>query len=526
MMHEESALPSGWELSTIGEVATVNPPLPESAVEDQDLVTFLPMRAVEPMTNRFDASEQRPWRDVKKGYVRFQDGDVLFAKITPCMENGKIVLVKGLTNTTGAGSTEFHVLRARVSVSPLFLTYYVLQEQFRRDAQRRMTGTAGQLRVPSSFMEEASIPVAPLPEQRRIVEAIETQLTRLDAAIAALERVKKALKRYRASVLKAAVEGRLVPTEAELARREGRTYEPASVLLERILKERRRRWEEAELAKMTAAGKLPKDEGWKKKYTEPVAPNTTDLPDLPEGWCWAALSQLSWDASYGSSVKCSYAASGVPVLRIPNVVKGRIALDDVKFAAGPLTLTLANRDELSPGDFLVIRTNGSRNLIGRAAVLVEPLKQVHYFASYLIRLRLVPGFAWRWLLEFWHSSTTRIRLEAEAASSAGQYNVSLKVLARQPIALPPLVEQTRLLAEIDQLNSATQAANDIVEASLNRSHRLRQSILKWAFEGKLVPQDPTDEPASVLLERIKAERQQAQFASTPVRGPNRKRKTA
>ena len=125
----------------------------------------------------------------------------------------------------------------------------------------------------------SEIPIAPLPEQRRIVEEIETQFTRLDDAVAALQRVKANLKRYRASVLKAACEGRLVPTEAELARAEGRDYEPADVLLQRILAERRAKWEADELAKMVAKGKPPKDDRWKAKYKEPQPPDTSDLPE-------------------------------------------------------------------------------------------------------------------------------------------------------------------------------------------------------------------------------------------------------
>ena len=141
--------------------------------------------------------------------------------------------------------------------------------------------------VDTTLLQDFRLPVAPGAEQRRIVAAIESYFTRLDDAVATLARVQRNLKRYRASVLKAAVEGRLVPTEAELARAEGRSYEPASVLLTRILAERRRRWEEAELAKMKAKGKAPKDDKWKEKYVEPVAPDTSELPELPEGWCWA-----------------------------------------------------------------------------------------------------------------------------------------------------------------------------------------------------------------------------------------------
>src|SRR5207253_1976546 len=141
----------------------------------------------------------------------------------------------------------------------------------RRQADELIHGV-GRPRLGLRWLKTLQFPLAPLPEQHRIVEGIESYFSRLDDAVATLERVQRNLKRYRASVLKAAVEGRLVPTEAELARAEGRDYEPASVLLERILAERRRRWQEAD---------------GRGKYHEPVAPNTAELPELPEGWCWA-----------------------------------------------------------------------------------------------------------------------------------------------------------------------------------------------------------------------------------------------
>jgi type I restriction enzyme S subunit len=160
-----------------------------------------------------------------------------------------------------------------------------------QEAMRQRTGGSTRDSLNLRDLRLIEVPIAPSSEQRRIVSAIESYFTRLDDATATLERVQRNLERYRASVLKAAVEGRLVPTEAELAREEGRDYEPASVLLERILLERRRRWEEAELAKLRAKGKEPKGDAWKGKYTEPVEPDTSGLPELPEGWCWASLDQ-------------------------------------------------------------------------------------------------------------------------------------------------------------------------------------------------------------------------------------------
>ena len=200
---------------------------------------------------------------------------MLFAKITPCMENGKIAIAKGLTNGCGCGSTEFHVLRPHEGLSRDFLNYFLLQDEFRREAQRNMAGTVGQLRVPAAWLSEAPILLPPLPEQRRIVAAVETQFARLDASVAALRRAQANLRRYRASVLKDACEGRLVPAEAELARSEGREYEPAAVLLERVLAQRRARWQSQE-----------KRRG---KYREPSAPDASALPQLPEGWAWATV---------------------------------------------------------------------------------------------------------------------------------------------------------------------------------------------------------------------------------------------
>lgn len=157
----------------LGDICEINPRLPrEHGLEDDSGVSFVPMAAVSEVSGTIVSATLRRYAEVKKGYTAFADGDVLFAKITPCMENGKAALASGLAGGRGFGSTEFHVLRARKSVLPEWIYYFVRREPFRREAKRSFTGTAGQQRVPTSFLQEALVPVPPLEEQRRIVDLL------------------------------------------------------------------------------------------------------------------------------------------------------------------------------------------------------------------------------------------------------------------------------------------------------------------------------------------------------------------
>ena len=358
----------------------------------------------------------------------------------------------------------------------------------------------------------ATIPfaLAPLREQRRIVAEIEKQFTRLDAAETALRRVEANLKRYRASVLKAACEGKLVPTEAELAEAGGRDYEPVDQLLERILAERRPRWESQ-----------AKKRG---KYKEPAPPDVSNLPQLPEGWAYATVEQIIIRSEYGTSVKCNYEADGVPVLRIPNVVAGDIDLFDIKFATQPVPMDA--QSALQVGDVLMCRTNGSVSLVGRTAVVRAEFDVFHSFASYLLRFRFAETQVLpRWFHTIADSQLGRSIIELNAASSAGQHNVNLKLIHGMIIPLPPLAEQRRIVAEVERQLSVIQQAEATVEASLKRVGRLRQSILLRAFCGQLVPQDLDDEPASELLERIRAEREAAPAAAASGGRKTRRRRS-
>ena len=511
MSTAKDALPTSWAIATIGGSCVVNPGSFLDPVGADYHVSFVPMAAVEARTGRIDLSRVRPYGEVSKGYTRFSEGDVLFAKITPCMENGKVAIAKGLTNGCGCGSTEFHVLRTHEVLSQDFLQFFLLQDEFRKEAQRNMAGTAGQLRVPAAWLSEATLPLPPLAEQRRIVAEIETQFTRLDASVAALRRAQANLKRYRASVLKDACEGRLVPTEAELASSEGREYEPAAVLLEHILAERRARWESQE-----------KRRG---KYKEPSNPDTTALPELPEGWVWATVDQLGalgvqsvLTGPFGTSLgREDFVSEGTPVLTIGCLTFDGINLEKAVFVTNEKAQELS-RYCLEKEDILFSRMA----TVGRAG-MVESQFSGSLFNYHLMRLRLnTLALLPHYLLTYVRGSSAVKRYLTEINHGATRDGINTSQLLSMPIPLPPLAEQRRIVAEVERRLSVVQRAEATVEASLTRAERLRQSILKQAFSGRLVPQDPDDEPASVLLERIRAERE-AQAKGTG-KGKSGKRK--
>ena len=375
----------------------------------------------------------------------------------------------------------------------------------------------------SKTIAEIPLPLPPRQEQARLVEAIESYFTRLDDAVATLERVQRNLKRYRASVLKAAVEGRLVPTEADLARAEGRDYEPASVLLERILAERRHRWEEVELAKMNAKGKLPKDDKWKAKYKEPVVPDLADLPELPGGWCWTTVDQLAsgepnslTDGPFGSNLKTAhYTESGPRVVRLQNIGDGEFI--DARAHISEEHFEELSKHRILTGD-LVVASLGET--LPRACIIPATLGRAIVKADCL---RLAPDSRLsdpRYVLIALNAQPTRSRTES-LIHGVGRPRIGLTLLRQVTVPLPPRAEQERAVGEAARLLSIEENSINALELVLTRCGNFRQSILKWAFEGRLVDQDPTDEPASRLLERIQAERESTN--GHPRRSPRRPR---
>ena len=336
--------------------------------------------------------------------------------------------------------------------------------------------------IPRKQLEDSTIPLPPLPEQHRIVAAIEEQFTRLDAAVAALKRAQANLKRYRASVLKAACEGRLVPTEAELARQEGRDYEPASQLLEHILAERRASWKSQE-----------KGRG---KYREP---DTSALPKLPEGWVWSSIG-----GSFGVYVGATPRRARPDYWNgdIPWVSSGEVSFNRIKSTRESITKEgLENSSvDLHPQGTVLLGMIGEGKTRGQVSILDIPACNSQNSAAIRVSQSGLPPEYVFYFLWGQYDVTRRI------GSGNNQPALNKSRVQEIPFPLPPLAEQRRIVAEVERRLSVIQQAEATTEASLKRAERLRQSILKRAFEGCLVPQDPDDEPTSVLLERIRRER--------------------
>lgn len=320
--------------------------------------------------------------------------------------------------------------------------------------------------VRKSDIEQIELPVPPLPEQRRIVAEIEKQFTRLEAGVSALKRVQVNLQRYRATVLKAACEGKLVPAEAEILNSAGKGqkgFESGEQLLKRILAERRKNWQ---------------GHG---NYKEPVAPDTANLPPLPEGWTWATVEQLSTRVQYGSSAKTSEDSAGIPVLRMGNIQEGKFEFDKLKYL--PKLHDEFPELLLAKDDLLFNRTN-SAELVGKTAVF-KGNPQPCSFASYLIRIRFGGGCLADFVSYFINSVFGRSWVAGCVSQQVGQANVNGTKLQALAIPLPPLAEQTRIVAEVERRLSMIEKLEAVVSANLQRAGRLRQAVLQKAFTGKL-----------------------------------------
>jgi type I restriction enzyme, S subunit len=410
-----------------------------------------------------------------------------------------------------------HILTAKIN--PKFLCFYLNSV----DYSRVVTGTT-RLKLNQRAMRKIAITIPPLNEQHRIVTKIEELFSELDQGVESLKTTRVQLKTYRQSLLKAAFEGRLT----EQWRKEtANQLESAEVLLERIRAEREARYQE-QLAEWEAGvddwessgkqGRRPrKPQAW--RLPEPlVSEELKVLPDLPSEWFYVRLGEIGAVGS-GMSVSKSRKLDDpleVPYLRVANVQRGKLDLDNIK------TMFIERSDldhfRLSQWDVL-FNEGGDRDKLGRGWIWegqLEPcITQNHVFrVSAFLNDEYHAKF-----ISMWGNTFGRSYFEKVGKQTTNLASINKTVLNHFPVPLVPYREQKAIVEKVETIDGQVENLSDEIDHRLKQSEQLRQSILKRAFEGKLVPQDPSDEPASELLERI---RQEQDEKPAPVRRKRRK----
>lgn len=502
-------LPPGWVETTVGDVCL--PVSQRGPSGRKETFRYIDLGAIDNKKRRIADPATIPTVEAPsraKQIVRA--GDVVFSTVRVYLEN--IGLVPAELDGDVA-STAFCVLRPASGFDPRYLYYYVTSRPFITSVNKLQRGNSPPS-VQDGDVRRQKLPIAPSDEQGRIASKIDELFSRIDEGERALERVAVLVERYRQSVLKAAVTGELTRAWRE---KNKHTLESGEALLARILTARREAWEKAELEKMKAKGITPANDKWKQKYQEPSPPDTTDLPELPNGWAWASFDQLTSKITSGSRDWKDYYGRGESVfVMAQNVRPRRLDFAEVQLVDPPPGDRDAERSEVRQHDLLVTIVGANTGDVCR----VPTQLMRHYVCQSVALARpVLPTLSV--FLELYLAADEGGQAKfAEVIYGAGRPHLSFDQLREIAIPLPPIAEQQAACAAVDLIESEIQAVTAGIATAGRSSSALRQATLRSAFSGTLVPQDPADKPASSLLERIATER--AADTAAPKRGRKKK----
>lgn len=435
-----SEFPQGWVEAALDEIAIVNPGRIDGLSADTS-ISFVPMTAVSDVEGEIVKQTVRPFGEVSIGYTQFQEGDVIFAKITPCMENGKIAVARSLESGVACGSTEFHVVRPLGENSPDFIWRFLRQKSFRDDAEAAMTGAVGQRRVPAAYLKNSRVPLPPVSEQRRIAAKIDSLTDKSKRARDHLDHIPRLVEKYKQAVLAAAFRGDLTAYDRPL-------------------------------------------NGW-------------------GNWTFERADDVCAKVQSGGTPKNGFATDGIPFLKVYNIVGQNISFEyRPQFVRISVHLKELRKSVTFPGDVVM-------NIVGPplGKIAVVPASHTQWNINQALTLfRPSNRISSHWIYYYLCSGIPVSNIMNETKGSAGQVNISLSQCRDFVFPVPSIEEQAEIvrrvevaLSWIDRLASEATSARRLID-------RLDQAVLAKAFRGELVPQDPSDEPASVLLERIRAER--------------------
>ena len=486
-------LPVGWEWTRLGSISLINP---RNDAEDNLTASFIPMPLISTSHTGEHGQEIKKWGELKKGYTHFADGDIGVAKITPCFENSKAVVLSGLENRIGAGTTELHIARPYGStLDPRYILLFLKAPMFLHVGETKMTGTAGQKRVPKVFFSETSLPLPPLAEQHRIVAKVDelmalcdkleqqqtgssaTHQTLVETLLATLtnaadqrelaktwQRIvnhfdtlfttEQSIKYLKQTILQLAVMGKLVPQNPR--------DEPASVLLEKIAKEKKRLIKEGKIKKQKPLPKISDDE-------KPF--------ELPKGWELSMFSQISQEIStgpFGSMIhKRDYIKGGIPLINPSHMINCSIVEED------SVTVSLEKAEELTSyklakGSIIMAR----RGELGRCALVTER-EDGWLCGTGSFQLKFHCDICRAYIMLLFRTASIRTYLGGKSVGTT-MTNLNHGILKKMPVPVPPRLEQHRIVTKVDELMILCDTLKDRLNDAQTTQVQLADAIVDHA----------------------------------------------
>ncbi len=489
------SIPSSWIWSSIGELSEITP---KNNIDGDSDVSFISMPLISKNYNGEHGQEVKKWKEVKKGFTHFANGDIGLAKITPCFENSKAAIFNGLVNGIGSGTTELHVARLlSKKINPRFILLFLKSPLFLFTGELKMTGSAGQKRVPKDFFTTFSLPLPPSEEQNRIVtkidelmvlcdqleqkteENIDAHKLLVEELLSILTSSKNAkifsqnwtgiaehfdllfttehsIEQLNQTILQLAVMGKLVPQDSN--------DEPTLKLLERIASEKELLVKEKIIKKHKALAPISNDE---------------KVFEVPNGWEWARIFNASLFTEYGTSIKAIDGVEGVPVLKMGDIQSGKVLHGGQKVV--PSTIKDLPNLYLKYGDVLYNRTN-SAELVGKTGMF-EGENDSYTFASYLIRIRchfecVIPKYL---TLSMNAPLFRKTQIDPCIKQQCGQANVNGTMMKNMVITIPPLAEQYRIVAKTEELVAICEQLKSGITDSKTTQVQLAQAVVEQAL---------------------------------------------
>lgn len=473
-------VPENWIWVKLGGVIDVNPPkLKMTSLTDEDRCSFVPMAAVSDTDGVIFAPEERGFKQVKTGYTQFVEEDVIFAKITPCMENGKSAIAKDLINGVGYGSTEFYVLRTSELLENKLLYQLVRSSSFRAEAKRHMTGAVGQQRVPKKFIEDYPFPLPPLNEQKRIADKVERLLDKINQAKQLIEEAKATFELRRAAILDKAFRGELTKKWRE---------ENQDKLIHG-----------AELYHLIKNNRLENVESKRELKEVSQMFEDSNLQELIDanGWIHLKANMFCLNINCGRTPTEDISESGeVPFLKVYNIVNNKIDFEyKPQFIPKEVSDSNLEKSKLLPNDIIM-------NIVG------PPLKKIAVIPNdypewnmnqAIVRFRPLNYVLTKYLYYCLQFDETLKEVINQTRGVVGQSNISVNQSRSLSMPIPSVEEQHEIVNALEKLIEKEIVVLDILNSKEDELDKLTQSILNKAFKGSLGTGNTEEGPAINLL---------------------------